>query len=97
MKLDGVTLRLSATDLANHLACRHLTGLDRGAAEGLWKPPEWFRPDDTVLVTAGASAPEDVVQACLDHLRERYGAVIEERTIREEDVHFPLPLELRVV
>src|SRR5438034_10989615 len=30
----------------------------------------WFRPDDTVLVTAGASAPEDVVQACIDHLRE---------------------------
>jgi 4-hydroxy-3-methylbut-2-enyl diphosphate reductase len=59
--------------------------------------PEWFRPEDTVLVTAGASAPEDVVQACLDHLRERYGAEVEERTIREEDVHFPLPLELRVV
>jgi 4-hydroxy-3-methylbut-2-enyl diphosphate reductase len=59
--------------------------------------PEWFRPDDTVLVTAGASAPEDVVQACLDHLRQRFGAEIEERTIREEDVHFPLPLELRLV
>jgi len=59
--------------------------------------PEWFRPDDTVLVTAGASAPEDVVQASLEHLRERYGATVEERTIRAEDVHFPLPLELRVV
>jgi 4-hydroxy-3-methylbut-2-enyl diphosphate reductase len=59
--------------------------------------PDWFRHDETVLVTAGASAPEDVVEACLHHLRERYGAEVEERTIREEDVHFPLPLELRVV
>ncbi|MFL5339555.1 MAG: 4-hydroxy-3-methylbut-2-enyl diphosphate reductase [Gemmataceae bacterium] len=58
---------------------------------------DWFRPDSTVLVTAGASAPEDVVQACLDHLRSRFGAAVEERTIKEEDVHFPLPLELRVV
>ena len=56
---------------------------------------EWFPPDSTVLVTAGASAPEDVVQACLDHLRRRFGATVEERTIKEEDVHFPLPLELR--
>ena len=32
MKLDADTLRLSATDLANHLACRHVTALDRGAA-----------------------------------------------------------------
>jgi 4-hydroxy-3-methylbut-2-enyl diphosphate reductase len=58
---------------------------------------EWFGSNDTVLVTAGASAPEDVVQACIDHLRKRYGASVDERTIREEDVHFPLPLELRVV
>src|SRR5262245_3392743 len=58
---------------------------------------EWFGRDDTVLVTAGASAPEDVVQACIDHLHDRFGATVEERTIREEDVHFPLPLELRVV
>ena len=32
-----------------------------------------------------------------DHLRTRFGAAVESRTIREEDVHFPLPLELRVV
>jgi 4-hydroxy-3-methylbut-2-enyl diphosphate reductase len=56
---------------------------------------DWFRPDSTVLVTAGASAPEDVVLACIEHLRTHFGAEVEERTIREEDVHFPLPLELR--
>jgi 4-hydroxy-3-methylbut-2-en-1-yl diphosphate reductase len=58
---------------------------------------EWFTPDSTVLVTAGASAPEDIVQACIEYLRDRFGATVELRVVREEDVHFPLPLELRVV
>jgi 4-hydroxy-3-methylbut-2-en-1-yl diphosphate reductase len=58
---------------------------------------EWFRPDDVVLVTAGASAPEDTVQALIDHLRTRFEATVEERTVREEHVSFPLPRELRVL
>jgi 4-hydroxy-3-methylbut-2-enyl diphosphate reductase len=58
---------------------------------------EWFRPTDTVLVTAGASAPEDHVQAVLDHLRETFAATVEPRTVREEHVNFPLPRELRVL
>ena len=58
---------------------------------------DWFAGCHTVLLTAGASAPEDVVQACIDYLRARFHATLEARTIREEDVHFPLPLELRVV
>jgi 4-hydroxy-3-methylbut-2-enyl diphosphate reductase len=55
----------------------------------------WFESVDTVLMTAGASAPEDVVQECLTHLQDRFGAVIESRTVREEYVSFPLPRELR--
>lgn len=57
----------------------------------------WFTGDETVLVTAGASAPESVVQECIEHLRERFGASVEMRTIREEQVHFQLPRELRAV
>ena len=57
----------------------------------------WFTPESTVLVTAGASAPEDIVQACIEHLRDRFEATVESRVVREEDVHFPLPLELRVI
>ena len=57
--------------------------------------PAWFTGDETVLVTAGASAPESVVEECLDFLRDRFGASVEPRTIREEDVYFPLPKELR--
>jgi 4-hydroxy-3-methylbut-2-enyl diphosphate reductase len=58
---------------------------------------EWFRGDETVLITAGASAPEDVVEECVAHLQDRYGAVVEARTVREEHVQFPLPRELRVI
>jgi 4-hydroxy-3-methylbut-2-enyl diphosphate reductase len=57
--------------------------------------PTWFRGDETVLITAGASAPESVVQECIAFLKNRYQATVVERTIREEEVHFPLPRELR--
>ena len=57
--------------------------------------PEWFRGDETVLITAGASAPETVVQQCIDWLQEKYDATVELRMIREENVHFPLPKVLR--
>ncbi|MEX2119639.1 MAG: 4-hydroxy-3-methylbut-2-enyl diphosphate reductase [Pirellulales bacterium] len=58
---------------------------------------EWFRGDETVLVTAGASAPELVVEDCVEFLRKRFGATVESRSVREEEVHFPLPRELRVL
>jgi 4-hydroxy-3-methylbut-2-en-1-yl diphosphate reductase len=57
--------------------------------------PAWFRPHDTVLISAGASAPEKVVQGVVDYLRERFQASVELGVVREEDVHFPLPRELR--
>lgn len=56
---------------------------------------EWFEGKACVLVTAGASAPESLVQELLDYLREEYGATVEARDIRKEDVEFPLPRELR--
>jgi 4-hydroxy-3-methylbut-2-enyl diphosphate reductase len=55
----------------------------------------WFTGLETLLITAGASAPESVVQECLGYLRRRYGATVESHTVREEHVHFPLPRELR--
>ena len=57
--------------------------------------PEWFAGVDTVLITAGASAPEVVVQDCIEYLQREYGAVVDEITTREEHVSFPLPRELR--
>ncbi|MCA9067210.1 MAG: 4-hydroxy-3-methylbut-2-enyl diphosphate reductase, partial [Planctomycetaceae bacterium] len=57
--------------------------------------PEWFEDCETVLITAGASAPEVVVQECIDFLVQKYGAEVTEKTIREENVTFALPPELR--
>ncbi|HEX5032156.1 MAG TPA: hypothetical protein VFX78_11955, partial [Candidatus Eisenbacteria bacterium] len=37
--LDGTIIRLSATDLANHVACRHLTALNRAVVEKRLEPP----------------------------------------------------------
>jgi 4-hydroxy-3-methylbut-2-enyl diphosphate reductase len=50
-----------------------------------------------VLVTAGASAPESVVEECVEFLRDRFDAEVEARAIRREDVYFPLPKELRML
>lgn len=55
----------------------------------------WFEGVETVVITAGASAPESVVEECVEYLKRRYGAQVESRTLRQEDVHFPLPRELR--
>jgi 4-hydroxy-3-methylbut-2-enyl diphosphate reductase len=57
----------------------------------------WFRGNETVLITAGASAPELVVEDCIEFLCKRFGATVETRTVREEEVYFPLPRELRVL
>jgi 4-hydroxy-3-methylbut-2-enyl diphosphate reductase len=60
-------------------------------------PAGAFHGSETVLITAGASAPEEMVEECVGHLRERFGASLESRTVREEHVSFPLPRELRVL
>lgn len=57
----------------------------------------WFDNCRTVLITAGASAPETVVQECVDFLVNRFGADVEPVTIRQENVYFQLPRELRVL
>src|SRR5688572_28714533 len=58
---------------------------------------QWFDGVETVVITAGASAPESVVAECVAYLQSRYGATVESRVLRREDVHFPLPRELRGV
>jgi 4-hydroxy-3-methylbut-2-enyl diphosphate reductase len=55
----------------------------------------WLDGAGTVVLTAGASAPEELVVECLDWLRRRFDAEVERRLVREEDVVFPLPRPLR--
>jgi 4-hydroxy-3-methylbut-2-enyl diphosphate reductase len=57
----------------------------------------WFKGIDKVLITAGASAPEDLVQEIVDELNRRYGGESEESHVVEEDMHFALPYTLRVL
>jgi len=57
--------------------------------------PAWFRGDETVLLTAGASAPEHLVEGCVRLLKERFGGTVETVAVCHEEVHFGLPLELR--
>ena len=56
-----------------------------------------FDGSETVVITAGASAPEVVVEECVDLLVNRFGASVEHAIVREEHVHFPLPKELRAL
>ena len=54
-----------------------------------------FKGIETVLITAGASAPELVVQNTIRWLQEHFNATLEEQIVREEQVYFPLPKVLR--
>jgi 4-hydroxy-3-methylbut-2-enyl diphosphate reductase len=55
----------------------------------------WFQGKQTVALTAGASAPEELVQECVRWLRDRYRITVEERDVRGEDMHFQIPAVLR--
>jgi len=56
---------------------------------------EWFEGVRTVLVTAGASAPEDLVKDLVLELVERFGAEIEQHDVHREEVEFGLPGTLK--
>lgn len=56
--------------------------------------PEWLVKPTTIAVTAGASAPENLVEALVDFLREKGFSDLEEMEVKEEDVRFHLPAEL---
>ena len=60
-------------------------------------PIDSFSGEETVLITAGASAPEVVVEECIDTLVDHFGAELESVVVREEHVSFPLPKELRLL
>ncbi len=57
--------------------------------------PEWMPNKKSVAITAGASAPETLVQQLIEGLQEHYGfGPVEHVEIKEEDVRFNLPQEL---
>jgi 4-hydroxy-3-methylbut-2-en-1-yl diphosphate reductase len=57
--------------------------------------PAWLEGVECVFVTAGASAPERLVETLIERLKRDYGGEVEERTLIEEDIQFELPKTLR--
>lgn len=58
--------------------------------------PKWMRSDDNVGVTAGASAPEHLVEGVVSWLRGRGHEGVESLEGRPENITFSLPKELRI-
>jgi predicted RecB family nuclease len=82
MKIVGRQIRLSGSDLSNHLACRHLTSLELQVGQGERTAPDWAAPDLKVIQELGLrhetaylahlSAQGLVVEnlGCIDHKEE---------------------------
>jgi 4-hydroxy-3-methylbut-2-enyl diphosphate reductase len=80
--------------------------LEKGLAEGvpsyLVDGPadlqlEWFADVQTVVMTAGASAPESAVTECVRYLKHHFDAEFSDAVLREESMRFSLPRELQAL
>lgn len=58
--------------------------------------PAWFDGKTKVGVTAGASAPEELVDQIIDRIKELGGRDVEEVLGREENMFFEVPKELQI-
>ena len=94
-----VCLVLGSQNSSNSQRLRDLaadTGIPAYLIDGVAEiDAEWFQGDETILMTAGASAPEVVINECIEWLQAQYDATVEPAIIREEHVNFPLPKALR--
>ena len=80
MKFNERRVRLSASDLSNHLACNHLTLLDLAVAKGLRNAPKWQSPDAWVLQQRGLAHEA----AYIEHLKTQGLAVVDLRAVEDE-------------
>jgi 4-hydroxy-3-methylbut-2-enyl diphosphate reductase len=56
---------------------------------------DWLEGVETVGITSGASAPEELVQRLIAFFRERGAEEVAELEVTEEDVRFMLPKDIR--
>jgi 4-hydroxy-3-methylbut-2-enyl diphosphate reductase len=56
--------------------------------------PEWLAGAKTIALTAGASAPEHLVEETIAYLQERGFSNLEEVEVVPENVRFALPPEI---
>jgi 4-hydroxy-3-methylbut-2-en-1-yl diphosphate reductase len=93
-----VLLVVGATNSSNSNRLREI-GSESGVpsylvADGSEIRPEWFEGVKTVGLTAGASAPEEMVENVIDALRALGPVEVSTMTGREEKVEFKLPSKL---
>ena len=81
MKSVSGEFGLSASDLSNHLACRHLTSLDLAVAIGARPTPTWHSPDLWVLQKRGLEHES----AYVAHLAAQGLFVVDLRDVSEEE------------
>ncbi len=77
-------------EVASNAGCAKSALIQRAAE----LDPEWLEGVRTLGITAGASAPEVLVQELIDALRGRFDVSVEERSVIDEDVTFSLPRAL---
>jgi 4-hydroxy-3-methylbut-2-enyl diphosphate reductase len=97
-KLVDVILVVGAQNSSNSNRLREI-GEEAGTpsyliADGSELEPEWFRGARTVGITAGASAPEVLVEDVIDALRRLGPVEVTALTGRQETIEFRLPPEL---
>jgi 4-hydroxy-3-methylbut-2-enyl diphosphate reductase len=56
---------------------------------------DWLEGVETVGITSGASAPEELVQRLVEFFRERGAEEVSELEVSKEDVRFMMPKEIR--
>jgi predicted RecB family nuclease len=81
MKATSGSIRLSATDLSNHLACHHLTSLDLAVSLGARPAPAWHSPDARVLQERGMAHEN----AYLAHLEAQGVCIVNLRDIDDSE------------
>ncbi len=77
-------------EVAKSYGCRHAMMVQR-ASDIDWR---WFENVKTLGLTAGASAPETLVDEVIEAVRKVYNVTVEEVEIVEEDVTFKVPRSL---
>src|SRR5437764_4145900 len=97
-KLVDVILVVGAKNSSNSNRLREI-GEEGGTpsyliADGSELDPSWFRSAETVGITAGASAPEVLVEDVIESLRRLNPVNVSQLTGRHETIEFRLPPEL---
>ncbi|WP_190600364.1 4-hydroxy-3-methylbut-2-enyl diphosphate reductase [Candidatus Vesicomyidisocius sp. SY067_SCS001] len=99
MQFSSILLILGSSNSSNSNRLREIAekiGIPAYLIDGIDDIDElWFKGVDTIGVTAGASAPEVIVQEVVDFLRDKGVTKVIEVSGVKENIHFPVPKELR--